>query len=157
MCLLVRRSVEGSIHRADAANQADTKDEPRVHGHETIRPSVGVQGARSNTDDTESKASVHESFVQEAPLVSGHSAIFAGLTVEDEVRSQDGTTNDGSTVQQLLSEVTLIGVVGLLHVGPTEGILEGLTGLGEDGRRSCGWFRCLSSLERRVMDESGCV
>lgn len=153
MRLLVRRSVESSIHRADASDQADTKHEPRVHGHEAIRPSVGVQGACSNTDDTKSKASVHKSLIQEAPLVSGHTPIFTGLTVENEVRSQDGTTDDGSTVQQLLGEVTLRDVVCLLHIGPAEGILEGLAGLREDGRLSCRRLRYLGSLEWRVMVE----
>lgn len=32
--LLVRRGVEGSIHGANATDQADTEDKPWVHGHE---------------------------------------------------------------------------------------------------------------------------
>lgn len=155
--LLIRGGVESSIHCANAADQTDTEDEPRVRGHKAVRPSVGVQGARSQTDNTKTKASVHKSLIQEAPLVSGHCAILTGLTVEDEVGSQNGTTNDGSTVQQLLGEVTLRSIVGLLHVCPTEDILEGLAGRGEDGGRSCRWLWRLGSLKWRVVDEASSV
>lgn len=100
---------------------------------------------------------MHESLVKEATLVSGHSAVLPGLTVEDHVGSQDGTSNDGSTVHQLLADSTLRDVFGLLHVCAAKCILESLTGLGEDGRRSCGRLRRLGSLEGRVVDEAGSV
>lgn len=155
--LLIRGGVESPIHRSNAANQASTNDDPGVQGHEAVCQSIGVHGAGSNSDHTESKASVHESLVKEATLVSGHSAVLPRLTVEDHVGSQDGTTNDGTTVHQLLADITLSSVVGLLHVCAAKSILEGLAGLGEDGRRSCGRLRHLGSLEGRVVDEAGSV
>lgn len=131
--LLIRGSVESTVHGADAANETDTHDEPRVHGHETIRPAAHVEGASSNTNDTNTETSVHKGFVQEAPLVSGHTAVFSRFTVEDEVGCQDGTTNNGSAIQQFLGHIaTLCRVEALLHVCTAEGILEVLSGLGED-------------------------
>lgn len=125
--LLIRGGVESSVHRANAADQADTHHEPRVHSHETIRPAAHVQCAGSNADNTDTKASVHESLVQEASLVGGHAAVLAGLTVEDEVGCQDGTSYNGGTIDQLLREVSGLRIVGRLHVCSAEGILEGLT------------------------------
>ena len=116
-----------------------------------------MQSARSNTDDTKSKSSVHESLVQEAPLVSGHSAVLTGLTVENDVGGQNGTTDDGSTIQQLLSDVATLGTVRLLGVGPAEGILESLTRLSEDRGRCAERLGCLRGLERRVVDEASSV
>lgn len=155
--LLIGRGVESSVHRANATNKANTENEPWVHGHEAVRPTVGVKRASSNTNDTNTKSSVHESLVQEATLVSGHSAVLAGLAVEDEVGGQDGAANDGTAVQQLLRDVARRSVEGLLHVCAAEGILEGLARLGEDGGGSCGGLGGLGGLDRRVVNETSSV
>lgn len=116
-----------------------------------------MQSAGSNSDNTNTKSSVHESLIQEAPLVSGHAAILAGLTVEDEVGGQNSATDDGTSVQQLLSEVATLSVVGLLHVAAAEGIVEGLTRLGEERGLGSERFGSLGGLEWRVVDEASSV
>lgn len=76
---------------------------------------------------------MHESFVQIAALVGSHAAILSSFAVEDHVGRQDGSTNDGGAIQKSLSEIaTLGGIVGRLHVGTTEGILEGLSRFRKD-------------------------
>lgn len=133
---LVRRSVQSAIHGSNATNQTETNDNPRVHGHKAVGPSVHVQSSSSNTDNTNSESSVQESVVQEASFVRRHAAVLSRLTVEDEVRRQDSSTNDGGSVEQSLGDVaTAVGVSGRLHVCATEGILESLSGLREDRRR----------------------
>lgn len=96
--LLVGRSVESTIHRSDAGNQTDTSNKPRVRGHETIRPTARVESSSSNTDDSNTKSSVHKSFVQIRPFVVRHSAIFPCLPVEDQVCRQDSSTNDSRAI-----------------------------------------------------------
>lgn len=155
--LLIRGSSKGGVHRANAADQTDTHNQPRVHRHETVGPAAGVQSAGSNSDNTNTKSSVHESLVQEAPLVSGHATILAGLTVEDEVGGQDGTTDDGTSVQKLLGEVATLSIEGLLHVAAAEGIVEGLMRLGEERRLSAERLSSLRRLEWRVVDEAGSI
>lgn len=115
-----------------------------------------MKSASSNTDNTETKTSVHEGFIEEASLVSRHAAILTSLTVENKVGSQHSTTNDGSTVHQLLSCVAGLGVEGLLHVGTAEGILKGLARLAEDGGSAESLSR-LGGLERRVVDEASSI
>lgn len=100
-----------------------------------------MQSSRSNTDDTNAKTSVQECLIQVASLVNGHAAIFSRLTVKDQVRCQDSSSHDGSTVDELLSEVaTLHGLISRLHVSAAEGIMEGLSGLCEDGRNGSNRF-----------------
>lgn len=155
--LLIRGSSKGGVHRANAANETDTHNQPWVHCHKTVRPAAGVQSAGSNSDNTNTKSSVHESLVQEAPLVGGHAAILAGLTVEDEVGGQDGTTDDGTSVQQLLGEVATLSVVGLLHVAAAEGIVEGLMRLGEERGLGTERLSSLRRLEWRAVDEASSI
>ena len=114
-----------------------------------------MQSPSSDTDDTNTKSSVQERLVQEAALKRGHAAIFSGFAVEDQVRCKDSTTDDGRSVKQLLSKVASLDIVGRLHVGAAESILEGLTGLCEngDGTGRLG----LSGLEGRVVDETSAV
>lgn len=131
--LLIRRSVVGTEHRAHAGSQTNTSNQPRVGGHQTIRPSIHVQSSSGDTNNTNTKSGVHESFIQIASLVVRHSAILSCFTVEDEVRSHDSATHNGRTVEQALGEVaTLSCTVRRLHVSAPEGIPEGLPGLCED-------------------------
>lgn len=117
-----------------------------------------MEGASSNTNDTNTETSVHKSFVQEAPLVSGHTAVLSRFTVEDEVGCQNSTTNNGSAIQQFLGHVaTLCRVEALLHVCTAEGILEVLSGLGEDRGRNALRLCCLGGLDGRIVNESGGV
>lgn len=155
--IVIRRGVESSVHRANAADQTDTHDEPRVHRHKAIGPAARVKRTSGNTNDTNTKTSVHESLIQEASLVGRHAAILASLTVEDKVGSQNGTTNDGGTIDQLLSEVSRLRIVGRLHVVSAESILKGLTGFGEDRGLGSERLGYLCRLKRRVVDESSCV
>lgn len=151
--LLLRRRIESSKHGSDASNQADTEDKPRVRRHQAIRPAVHVQSSSGNTDDTNTKTSVQESVVQVAALKWRHATVLSRFAVEDHVRNQNRSSDDGSAIQQTLGEVaTLSGLVGRLHVRPSEGILESLSRLGQDGG---GTSRMrLRGLERRIVDES---
>lgn len=113
-----------------------------------------MQSSSGNTNNTNTKAGVHEGVVEVAALIRSHATILSRLAVEDHVRGQDGTTDDGSTVKETLGHIPARSLVGRLHVRPLESILEGLSGLGED-RRGTGlealglrWF------EGRIVDES---
>lgn len=80
---LLRRAHAGTHHGTDGANKTNTKDQPRVGGHETITPSVAVKGASGDTDDSDTKTSVQESVIQVGAFEWRHAAIFSGLAVED--------------------------------------------------------------------------
>lgn len=113
-----------------------------------------MQSASSDTNDTNTKSSVHKRLVQVAALKRRHATILSGFAVEDEVRCQDSTTDDSGTVDQLLGDVATLNIVGGLHVGATESILEGLTGLCEDGD---GTGRLGLGLEGRIVDETSAI
>jgi hypothetical protein len=127
--LLLRRAHASAHHGTDGANKTDTENQPGVGSHETITPSVCVKGASSDTDDTNSEASVEESVVQVGAFEWRHAAIFSGFAVEDEAvvksaflsvvqiwsRSLDGkksTTEDGTAIEKALGEVSRGGRVG---------------------------------------------
>lgn len=118
-----------------------------------------MQSSSGDTDDTNTKTSVHEGVIEVAALVRRHATILSCLAVEDHVRSQHGPADNGRTVQETLGEIaTLRALVGRLHVRPSERILEGLLGLCEDGRRTGAEpVVGLGRLERRVVDESSGV
>lgn len=131
--LLLRRRVVSRVHSADAGDQTQTDNSPRVRGHQAERPSVGVQRSSSNTDDTNAQTGVQERVVEVAALVRRHATVFSRLTVEDQVRHQDSPTHDGGAIQQPLGQVALVDLVSWLNVGAAEGILEGLLRSAEDG------------------------
>ena len=115
-----------------------------------------MQSPSSNTNNPDTKSSVHKGFIQIRPFKRRHSAVFSSFAVEDEVRCHDSSTDDSCAIDQLLGQVALRSIGGLLHVGATECILEGLPGFGEDGGRGETRLR-LSGLERRVVDEASGV
>lgn len=155
--LLLRRCVESSKHCTHARNKTKTNNSPRAGGHQTIRPSIRVQSPSSNTDNTNTKTSVHKRFIQVASLVDRHAAILTSLPVEDEVRGHHSSTHNRSTVRKSLPYVTLGGTVRRLHVCPFESILECLTGSREDGRRNKAEGLLSLRLKGRVVDESSVV
>lgn len=114
-----------------------------------------MQSSSGNTNDTNTKTSVHKCVVEVAALVRSHPTILSCFAVEDHVRYQDSSTHNGGAVQQTLSEIaTLSRLVCRLHVGPSESILESLSGFGEDG----GTDRLrLRGLEWRVMDKASSI
>lgn len=81
--ILIRASSHAAVHGADRPHEAKAKNKPRVRRHEPVAPSIEVQSASRQSNDTNAEASVQESVVQVAALVGRHTAIFAGLTVED--------------------------------------------------------------------------
>lgn len=93
-----------------------------------------MQSARRHTDDANTQTGVHEGFVEKGPFVRWHAAIFPSLTVEHEVRGDHGAANEGSAVKELLGDAAAVGAYDLatrLHVGATEGLLEGISRFGE--------------------------
>lgn len=117
-----------------------------------------MHSSGGDSDDTNTKSGVHKRFIQVAAFVVGHATILSGLTVEDEVSRQDSAADDGRTVQESLGHVTTLGsIVCRLHICTAEGILEGLSGLCEDGRGKRAERLRLSRLEWRVVDKSSRV
>lgn len=141
--LLARASRHGTIHSSNAANKPHTKHKPRVRAHEPEAPAVHMQGARSNTNHSDAKASVHERVVEVFALKRRHTAVLARFAVEDQIyaelkkkvsgwllcgtcgRLYQGSSKDARAVQQALAHVALRhGVVGRLLVASAEGLLE---------------------------------
>lgn len=117
-----------------------------------------MQSTCRHTNDPNTQPSMHEGFIQECPLVGGHAAIFPSLAVKHEIRGDDSTADDTSAVEEPLSHTTGVRARNLaarLHVGATEGLLEGISRLGEDtdGRnRLCGAGRGF----QRAMECTAC-
>lgn len=103
-----------------------------------------MQGARRHANDPNPQASVHESFVQKGSLVGWHAAIFTSFAVEHEICGDDSTADDGGAIKEPLTHAAGVRTRDLaarLHIRATEGLLEGISRLGEgfDGRnRLCG-------------------
>lgn len=150
--LLLRRSVKSSEHSTHASNETETDNSPRVRGHQTIRPAVHVQSPSGNTDNPNTKTSVHERFVQVAAFISRHAAILTSFPVEDKVCRHNSSTNNSCTVQKPLSHVALDRAGRRLHVGALKGIMKCLARLCEDGRDGLG-----QRPGGRVVDESSGV
>lgn len=131
---LIRTRSKRPGHRPDTRRQSHTHDHPRVRRHEPVRPPAPVQGARRHPDDANTQAGVHEGFVEESPFVRRHAAIVPGLAVEHDVRGDNGAANEGGAVKELLGDAAAVGphdLAARLHVGTTEGLLEGISRFGE--------------------------
>lgn len=96
-----------AIHGSDTADKTDTKNQPRVCSHQPEAPTIHVQCARCDTDNTNAETRVHECVVQVSPLEVGHTAILASFPVEDEVNSEQGGAKDTSAIDEPLSQITL--------------------------------------------------
>jgi hypothetical protein len=81
---LLRRTHASTHHGTDGTNKTDTENQPGVGSHKTVTPSVCVEGASSDTDDSNTETSVEESVVQVGAFKWRHAAIFSGFAVEDE-------------------------------------------------------------------------
>ena len=100
-----------------------------------------MQCACGHTDDPNTQAGMHKGFVKERPFKRWHAAIFSSLAVEDYICGDDGAADDGGAIEQPLSHAAGVRARDLatrLHVGPMEGMLEGIARFGErsDGRSS---------------------
>ena len=98
-----------------------------------------MQSIGRHANDPDTQPGVHKGLVQEGPFVRGHAAIFSGLAVEHEIRGDYRTADDGGAVEEPLGHAAGVGAHDLaarLHVGATEGLLKGISRLGEgsDGR-----------------------
>lgn len=62
--LLVRMRGEGTVHGSDTCGQADTDDDPRVRGHESIAPSAAVESLSCDANHADAEAGVEEGFVE---------------------------------------------------------------------------------------------
>lgn len=105
--LLVRVSRPGAPHGSDAADETNAEDKPGICGHEAVAPSVHVQRARRDTDDTNAETSVHESIVQISSLEFWHAAILTGFAVEDEVDTNESCAEDTRTINESLPQIAL--------------------------------------------------
>ena len=77
---------------------------------------------------------MQKGFIQKGPFVWGHASIFTGLAVEQEVRGDHRTADDGAAVKELLRHAAGVGAGDLatgLDIGATEGLMEGISRLGE--------------------------
>ena len=83
--LLARVCCHSAIHSSNATNKSNAQHQPRVRAHEPETPAIHMQGARSNTDDSNTKASVQERVVEVLALKWRHAAIFPSFAVEDKV------------------------------------------------------------------------
>ena len=95
-----------------------------------------MQSARRHTNDSNAQPSMHKGFVEEGPFVRWHAAIFPSLAVEQDVRGDDGPAYDGGAIKELLRHAGRVRTHDLaagLHVGATEGLLEGISRFGERG------------------------
>ena len=145
-----------AVHGANAANEADTKNQPRVRSHQPVAPSVHVQCARCKTDNTNAESSVHECVVQVAPLEIGHAAILAGFPVEDEVDAKQSGAKDAGAIDESLPQVTLSHwIVGGLLIRASEGSAEaeGIVCGGNRGRLGSEEVGML--LQRRIVERAG--
>lgn len=154
--VLVRMRRASSVHGSQAAYEAYAQDEPWVRGHESVAPSVHVQGARGHADDADAETSVHECVVQVAALEVGHAAVLARLAVEDEVDAEQGGAEDAGAVDEALAEIALgHGIVGSLLIGAAEGGAEAGDIVG-GGERGCLWGEEVGALvERRDVERAG--
>lgn len=118
--------VERSVHRADAGRKSQPNDQPRVRSHESITPAGSVQSPRSEGDDTDAQASVHEGLVQVFTLIHRHSTIFTRLSVEDQVCGNDGSTNQSTAIEKSLRQVSTGSRVGGLVRGRLIAALEAI-------------------------------
>ena len=77
---------------------------------------------------------MHECLVEKRSFIKRYTAIFSRLAVEDEIRGDDGTANDGGAIEEPLGHAAGVGAHKLaarLDVGATEGLLEGISRVGE--------------------------
>ncbi len=98
-----------------------------------------MQGARRHPDDSNTQARMHKSLIEERPFIRRHAAIVASFAIKQDVRGDNGTADDSGTVEELLSRAGGVRARNLaagLHVGATEGLLEGISRFckGGDGR-----------------------
>lgn len=97
-----------------------------------------MHGACSDSDDTNTEASVQERIVEVGALEGWHAAILTSLAVEDQVDAEEGCAEDTSAVEEALSHIALRERVGRdsLLVRAAEGRLE-LGDIGGGGKRGC--------------------
>ena len=96
-----------------------------------------MQGACRHTNDANTQASMHESFIEKGSFVRWHAAIFSSFAVEHDIRRDESTADESSAIKELLSSVAGVGGRDLtgLHVATTKGLLKGVSrfGKGRDG------------------------
>ena len=93
-----------------------------------------MQGVCRHTNDPHTEASMHKSFIQKGPFVWRHATIFSSLAVEDKIGGDYRTAEDGGAIKELLRRAAGIrprDLAARLHVGATEGLLEGISRLDE--------------------------
>jgi hypothetical protein len=125
LSLLLGVGGHATVHGADAADETDAHNKPRVGAHQAEAPSAGMQLACCNPDDANAEAGVKEGVVQVGALVRGHTAVLTRLPVEDQVDGQQRATKQGAAVEQPLRRIALCYGVdhgrSLLLIAPSEG------------------------------------
>ncbi len=84
-----------------------------------------MKSPRRDSDDADSKSSVHESLIQVFSFEKRHATILPRFPVEDKIRCDNSASEDSSAIQELLCEIAPIwSIGGLLHICASESILE---------------------------------
>lgn len=84
-----------------------------------------MKSASGNSNDSDSKSSVHECFVQVFALKRGHASIFPGFSVENEVDRDECGAENTSTIEEALLEVAgLNRILKSVALVAAEGLLE---------------------------------
>ena len=123
--LLFRRCSAACHHRTDRSNETDTEDKPWTSSHETVRPTILVKCASGDSDDSDTKSSVHKGFVQVFALKRRHASIFSGFSVENEVdRDKRGAKNTGTIEETLLEIAGLNWILEGVALIAAKGLLE---------------------------------
>lgn len=96
-----------SHHRTERSNKTNTENKPWVRTHQPVRPTVHVESASGNSNDSDSQSGVQESVIQIASLKWWHSSIFSRLAVEDQVDGKQRSSKDCAAIQQALGNIAL--------------------------------------------------
>ena len=134
--LLAWISRSATPHSTDAADQTHTQHKPRISSHQPITPSVHVQSAGSDTNDSYTESSMQKGIIQVSAFIFRHAAIFPHLAIEHEVDADQRGAEDTRSIEQTLPQFWIrIGRRwSLLHVGPSEGRAEDIVRFCERGR-----------------------
>lgn len=102
--LLIGRSVESPIHRAQTGNKTAPHNNPGIRSHQPITPSTPMHRRGRHTNNPNPQPSMRKGLIEVRTLIRRHTAIFSRFTVEEQIRRNDGTTYDGATVKKTLPE-----------------------------------------------------
>lgn len=105
--VVLRRRGVASHHRTKRSHETNTENKPWIRTHQPVRPTVHMESASGNSDDSDSQSGVQESVIQITSLKWWHSSIFSCFAVEDQVDGKQRSSKDCAAVQQALGDIAL--------------------------------------------------